>query len=280
MPKGLYTSHYAGTGVFSELFQAYVWAYSRPQVFGVEHLPESGAWLLVANHSSHADTAVLYAAVPRRMRGRLLAAAAQDYFFTGGLRQTMVRALFNGVPVERDGQSNRDPLRHVVRALREGYGVLLFPEGTRSVNGEIGRFRSGIGRLIALFPEVPVVPAYLDGTADMMPKGRPIPTPGRVTVTFGAPLHLPADPHDPLSWRAAAEQVREAVVALSLPPEADAPDAPAAESEVVPEEPEPPATEAPPPASSAHAEPPPPGLRERLARALRSLRPVEDEPTA
>jgi 1-acyl-sn-glycerol-3-phosphate acyltransferase len=275
MPKGLYPSHYAGSGVFSELFQAYVWAYSRPRVHGLEHLPETGAWLLVANHSSHADTAVLYAAVPRRMRGRLLAAAAQDYFFTGGLRQTMVRALFNGVPVERAGQSNRDPLRHVIRALREGYGVLLFPEGTRSVNGEIGRFRSGIGRLIALFPGVPVVPAYLEGTADMMPKGRFIPVPGRVTITFGAPLFLAADANDPLSWRAAAEQVREAVLALSLPPATDVADTVAltTEPEVAPE----------PPAETPLAPEPPPEperLRERIGRALRSLRAVRDEPTA
>jgi 1-acyl-sn-glycerol-3-phosphate acyltransferase len=195
-----------------------VWLYSRPQVRGVEHLPQEGAWLLVANHASHVDTGVLYAAVPRRLRRRLLAAAAQDYFFTGGLRQTMVRTLFNGIPVDRDGQSGRDPLRHVIRALREGYGVLLFPEGTRSTTGKIGRFRSGVGRLIATFPEVPVIPAYLEGTADMMPKGRPLPVPGSVKVTFGPPLFLTADPESISTWRHAAEQVREAVVALSLPP--------------------------------------------------------------
>ena len=99
MPKGLYASHPPGTGLISELFETYVWLYSRPRIQGLEHLPTAGAWLLVANHASHVDTAVLYIAVPRRLRRRLLAAAAQDYFFTGGLRQTMVRTLFNGTLV-------------------------------------------------------------------------------------------------------------------------------------------------------------------------------------
>lgn len=275
MPKGLYTYHPPGTGLISELFETYVWLYSRPRIQGVEHLPQEGAWLLVANHASHVDTAVLYVAVPRRLRRRLLAAAAQDYFFTGGLRQTMVRTLFNGIPVERDGQGQRDPLRHVVRALREGYGVLLFPEGTRSTTGEIGRFRRGVGRLVALFPDVPVVPAYLAGTADMMPKGRPIPVPGRVTVTFGPPLRLSADPADPASWRLAAAQLREAVIALSQTPAADEPPAadPPAGAPSGADDPAP----APTPADEAlPAEAPPPGgdsawlpLRQRVARRLR-----------
>jgi 1-acyl-sn-glycerol-3-phosphate acyltransferase len=215
MPKGLYHTHHAGAGPITELFRTFVWLYGRPTVFGAERLPAGGAWILAANHASHVDTAVVYSVVPRRLRRRLLAAAAQDYFFTGGLRQISVRMLFNAIPVERDGQSGHDPLRHVIRALREGYGVLLFPEGTRSTNGEIGRFRSGIGRLGALFPEVPVVPCYLAGTAEMMPKGRALPVPGHVTVRFGEPLYLAGDPDSSASWRDSAARVREAVVALA-----------------------------------------------------------------
>jgi 1-acyl-sn-glycerol-3-phosphate acyltransferase len=260
MPRGLYTSHQPASGPISELFQAYVWLYSRPRVRGLEYLPREGAWLLVANHASHVDTAVLYAVIPRRQRRRLLAAAAQDYFFTGGLRQRMVRTLFNGIPVERDGQSERDPLRHVIRALREGYGVLLFPEGTRSTSGQIGRFRSGVGRLVGLFPGLPVVPAYLEGTADMMPKGRPVPRPGSVSVTFGPPLFLSADPHDHLSWREAAAQAREAVVAISAAQEA--PEQPAA--------PLPPLVLPPSPAEEENVDARP--LRARVVRRLRSLR--------
>src|SRR5256885_17031974 len=78
------------------------------------------------------------------MRRRVVAAAAQDYFFDNGLRQFASRMLFNTIPVPRTAFGSSDPLRHVVRALREGYGVLLFPEGTRSQNGELGPFRGGV----------------------------------------------------------------------------------------------------------------------------------------
>src|SRR5262245_7685133 len=155
----LYTSHQRSAGLISGIFRQIVAFYLRPQVSGTEHLPVQGAFILAANHASHADSAVIYAAIPRALRPRLLAAAAQDYFFEGGLRQYLARALFNAIPVDREGVQRRDPLRHVVRALREGYGVLIYPEGTRSLTGKIGPFRSGIGRLIAQFPDMPVIPA-------------------------------------------------------------------------------------------------------------------------
>jgi 1-acyl-sn-glycerol-3-phosphate acyltransferase len=218
----LYTSHQRGSGVLSGILWQAVALYLRPQVSGAAHLPAQGAFILAANHASHADSAVIYAAVPRALRSRLLAAAAQDYFFEGGLRQYVARALFNAIPVDRESAKRRDPLRHVVRALREGYGVLIYPEGTRSLSGEIGPFRSGIGRLIAQFPDALVIPTLLEGTSEVMPKGRSVPLPRRVRVTFGAPLRLQADRAQRATWQTAANQVREAVVAL----QAAAPDDP------------------------------------------------------
>jgi 1-acyl-sn-glycerol-3-phosphate acyltransferase len=210
----LYTSHQRGAALVSDLFELFVSLYIRPQVSGVAHLPTAGAFLLAANHNSHADTAVIFSAVPRRLRHRLLAAAAQDYFFDGGLRQRAARALFNAIPVDRETAKRRDPLRHVVRALREGYGVLIYPEGTRSRNGQLGPFRSGIGRLIAQFPAAPVIPTLVEGTDQVMPKGRQVPVPARVRVTFGAPLYPSSDIEKKATWQAAAAQVRAAIVEM------------------------------------------------------------------
>jgi 1-acyl-sn-glycerol-3-phosphate acyltransferase len=223
----LYTSHQRGSGLLSDLFEFFVGLYVRPRVIGAEHLPTAGAYLLAANHNSHADTAVIFSAVPRRLRHRLLAAAAQDYFFVGGLRQRAARTLFNAIPVERE-TTRRDPLRHVVRALREGYGVLIYPEGTRSRNGRIGSFRSGIGRLIAQFPNVPVIPTLVEGTDQVMPKGRSVPVPRSVKVTFGAPLFLQAELGKKPTWQAAANQVREVLVEMRPAQEADRGDSPPA----------------------------------------------------
>ncbi|MBC8159809.1 MAG: 1-acyl-sn-glycerol-3-phosphate acyltransferase [Roseiflexaceae bacterium] len=214
---GLYTSRHpaARIKIPVRLFNAFVHLYTRLRVEGIENVPESGPFLLVANHSSHADTACLYAALPAGMRQHVVAAAASDYFFDGGRMQTISRVLFNTIPVARKPKPGVDPLRHVVRALREDYGVVLYPEGTRSTNGEIGPFRSGVGKLLAEFPGLPVVPVLLEGTDKVMPKNRAFPRPHQVVVHFGQPLtHLHAIPGEKQSWRAVASELREAVVAL------------------------------------------------------------------
>jgi 1-acyl-sn-glycerol-3-phosphate acyltransferase len=194
---------------------AFVRTYCRLQVDGIEHLPRTGAFLLAANHSSHADTAVVYATMPPEMRRRVVAAAARDYFFNNGVRQVVARVLFNTIPVTREGVSGGDPLRHAVRALREGYGLLLFPEGTRSVDGDVRPFRVGIGRLIAQFPGLPVIPVAIIGTDRVLPKNAILPLPHPVRVRFGAPLcNLSPTLADKSSWRAAAQEVRQAVIDL------------------------------------------------------------------
>jgi 1-acyl-sn-glycerol-3-phosphate acyltransferase len=214
---GLYTSRHpiARLELVSRPFLAFVRFYCRLRVDGLDHIPQSGAFILAANHSSHADTAVIFAALARPMRKRVVAAAAQDYFFDNGLRQFASRVLFNTIPVPRSSFGSIDPLRHVIRALREGYGVLLFPEGTRSQSGELGPFRSGIGRLAAEFPRVPIIPVWLEGTARVLPKKASIPRPVSVRARFGpAVQHTPARVDDKASWRAAATQVREALIRL------------------------------------------------------------------
>jgi 1-acyl-sn-glycerol-3-phosphate acyltransferase len=214
---GLYTSRHpiARLELVSRPFLAFVRFYCRLRVVGLQHITQAGALILAVNHSSHADTAVIFAALERPMRKRVVAAAAQDYFFDNGLRQFASRLLFNTIPVPRNAFGSLDPLRHVIRALREGYGVLLFPEGTRSQDGQLGPFRGGIGRLMAEFPKVPVIPVWLEGTARVLPKKASIPRPVRVYARFGAPVeHVLARLDDKTSWRAAATQVREAVKRL------------------------------------------------------------------
>jgi 1-acyl-sn-glycerol-3-phosphate acyltransferase len=209
----LYESHYPATPLMRSLFQGFVRMYVRPKISGVEHIPTTGPWILASNHTSHADTAVLFTCVPRKIQNRLHAVAAQDYFFVGGLRQHTARILFNSIPIERDSPGRRNPLRHASRALREGYGVIIYPEGTRSKDGNIGPFRAGIGRLIHQHPGTPIIPALLEGTNDVMPKGNFIPIPRTVRVSFGEPLLLSADAKR-ASWQAVADTVRAAVLSL------------------------------------------------------------------
>ncbi len=218
---GIYTSRHpiARLGLFNRLFLGFVRLYCRLGVEGLEHVPRGGGFVLVANHSSHVDTAVIFAALPASMHRRVAAAAAQDYFFDDGLRQCVSRILFNVIPVPRNVVSGKDPLRHVVRAIREGYGVLLFPEGTRNRSGELGPFQSGIGRLAAEFPDAPIVPVWIEGTARVLPKNALVPRPARVHVRFGPPVeHTPAGlgrSERRTTWRLVANEVRDAVAQLS-----------------------------------------------------------------
>ena len=210
----LYRSRHIATYFVPALFRTFVRMYVRPHVEGAENLPTKGSFIIVANHNSRADTAVIYTALPRHARKRFVAAAAQDYFFQGGPWQFFSRVLFNAIPIARDRRGGQDPLRHASRALREGYALLLFPEGTRSKDGTIGPFFSGIGRLIADFPGTPVVPTYLSGTTRVMPKGKVMPRPFKVSVRFGTPILVKAHPKFRATWKSAAEEVREAVIQL------------------------------------------------------------------
>ncbi|PDW00505.1 lysophospholipid acyltransferase family protein [Candidatus Viridilinea mediisalina] len=210
----LYKSRYRGSRILPALFNAFVRTYTRLKVEGAEQLPQEGSFIIAANHQSHADTAVIFAAVPKLMRKRFVAAAAQDYFFQGGPPQYLSRVWFNAIPIARDRRGGMDPLRHLGRALREGYVVMMFPEGTRSTSGTLGPFRAGIGKLIAEFPGTPVVPTWVGGTARILPKGVFIPRPFRARVRFGAPLQIKAHPKFRATWQSAADEIREAILQL------------------------------------------------------------------
>jgi 1-acyl-sn-glycerol-3-phosphate acyltransferase len=210
----LYKSQHATARFIPGLFVRFTQLYARLQVEGSEHLPTEGPLLLAANHQSHADTAVVFAALPKEVRDRFVAAAAQDYFFQGGPQQYFSRVLFNAIPIARDRRGGQDPLRHLSRALREGYALLMYPEGTRSKDGKLQIFRPGIGRLIAEFPGTPVVPVYIGGTTKVMPKGALVPRPAKVTVRFGEPMLPKAHPRFRATWQSAADEVREAILHL------------------------------------------------------------------
>ncbi|MFV9506705.1 MAG: lysophospholipid acyltransferase family protein [Oscillochloridaceae bacterium umkhey_bin13] len=210
----LYRSRHLSARFLPNLFVRFVQVYVRPKVSGREHLPEDGPFIIAANHQSHADTAVIFASVSSVIRERFVAAAAQDYFFQGGPQQYVSRVLFNAIPIARDRRGGLDPLRHLSRALREGYALMMFPEGTRNKDGTLGPFRAGIGKLLAEFPGTPVIPTWVGGTTKVMPKGKFIPRPRQVTVRFGEPLLIKAHPRFRATWQSAADEIREAILHL------------------------------------------------------------------
>ena len=169
-------SWYATTG--RELFHRLVLEplmefYLRRRSTGREAIADvKGPVILVANHRSHVDTPVILAALPRRLRRRTVVAAAADYFYRYKLVALLVSFIFNTVPMDRKGGgTDKKATDHVDRLLDSGWSLLLYPEGTRSRNGDPGRVRRGAA-VLAERHNLPIVPILVSGTRDAMPPGR------------------------------------------------------------------------------------------------------------
>jgi 1-acyl-sn-glycerol-3-phosphate acyltransferase len=160
----------------------------RFRVRGRENLPAGGeSFVMVANHSSHLDALCLLAALPMNRIHTAYPAAAADYFFRNVPLGALSGLFINAMPFSRKGKVRQtlDACRQILAG--EGNVLILFPEGTRTISGAMGRFKGGVGELVAGTP-VPVVPCYLDGAFDAWPKGRIIPLPRRLTLRIGRPM--------------------------------------------------------------------------------------------
>lgn len=162
------------------------------KVEGIDNLQGIGPYIFAANHASHLDAPVVLAALPLRLRLRLRVAAAADYFFTNRWKGMLVRSLINAFPFERKGPACGESLAYTAQLLKEGKCILLFPEGTRSKDGQMQLFRTGVARL-AVAGRAPVVPIGIEGTHQALPKGATLPRRRTVTLRFGKPLHFTPD---------------------------------------------------------------------------------------
>ena len=148
----------------------------------------TGPAVVVANHASHADTAALLAALPPRSAP--VFAAASDYWFDVPVRRALVSSVVAALPVPRGSDGAYAAVRRAAApVLASGGLVVLYPEGTRSTGGSIGDFQPGALRL-AREAGVPLVPAALVGTADVLPKHGRL-RPGPAEVRFAAPVPVP-----------------------------------------------------------------------------------------
>jgi 1-acyl-sn-glycerol-3-phosphate acyltransferase len=174
-----------GCALFQAFCHTFFRVYSPLTVEGCDHLPEE-PFLLCSNHTSHADSAALMTASGRSFRDFALLAAS-DYFFDSRSVRWAVSPLMNVIPIERrpGPKSLAASLAACRRFVKQtGGSLILYPEGTRSPDGEMQAFRAGAG-LFALELGMPVIPAYVEGTHHILPKGSWVPRFGRVTVRFG-----------------------------------------------------------------------------------------------
>lgn len=175
---------YASRLIANLLLRFSMQTFFRFRVRGRRHLAEPGSRIIVCNHTSHLDTLCLMAAIPVARIHKTYPAAASDYFFTDFTRTAFSSVLVNALPFDRH-RGGKKSLERCVRVLRQpGMSLILFPEGTRTTNGEVARFRSGVARL-ARATGLPVVPCHLAGGYECWPKGRWLPRPGRLELHVG-----------------------------------------------------------------------------------------------
>ena len=193
------------------------------KVEGLEHLRDlEGPVVFAANHQSHLDTPAIMTALPARWRYRLAPAMAKEFFkahfnpaqfsrgawFTNSLNYYLSCQFFNAFPLPQREAGTRQTLRYIGEVLGDGYSVLIFPEGKRTMTGEIGRFMPGVGMIGARL-DVPVVPVRLEGLDTVLHQKMKFPTRGPVRVAFGAPIRLSGE-----DYGALAKRVEEAVRGL------------------------------------------------------------------
>jgi len=157
-----------------------------------------------ANHSSHADFATIWAALPADVRARTRPVAAADYWQRSRLRRYLAAEVFRAVLIDRagGGPAATEPM---VAALRGGDSLIIFPEGTRGDGRVIAPFRSGLYHLAMAVPEAELIPVRLVNLNRVLPKGETIPVPVIARLTFGQPLALqPGESKDSLLERAHA----------------------------------------------------------------------------
>lgn len=174
------------TGIYRNYFSL--------KCYGLEHIPQDKPYIIMPNHTSHLDTLTVITALGAKAY-RLWTLAARDYWFATRLQGWFAGTCLNALPIEREGNFTEflQDLRAANAVMSENNGLLIFPEGTRSLDGELQPFKPGVLSLLIYTPNVPVIPAYIEGTFHALPKGRNFPQKHPVRIVFGEPFTFPPE---------------------------------------------------------------------------------------
>ncbi len=172
--------------------------------------PKAEQRIYFANHQSHVDLVLIWAALPTELRSTTRPIAAKDYWTSSRFKKWLTSAVFNAVYVDRVRTGEQDPLEPLAEALANGDSIILFPEGTRGHLPEPQPFKAGLYNLAVQFPHVVLVPTWIHNVQRVMPKGEVIPVPVLCSVTFGTPMQV--EPGE--ERRAFLDRARANVIAL------------------------------------------------------------------
>ena len=174
-----------------EVMAAFTKVFTGVVAYWVGCGPENKQRVYFANHVSHFDFLLLWAALPKTVRDTTIPAAAACYWGKNRLRQWFAEDVFNAVLVERENVTRaNNPIPKLAAKLDSADSLIIFPEGGRGRSPEIREFKGGIYHLAKARPGVEFVPCYIDNAYRVLPKGEFMPLPILCSVTIGAPLRL------------------------------------------------------------------------------------------
>ena len=147
-----------------------------------------------ANHTSHLDAMVIWAALPPAVREKTRIVAAKDYWDADLFRRYISRSILKAVLIERENVSLKNtPIQVMAKEMEDQYSLILFPEGGRSQDGTLGEFKSGLYYLCRRRPDLELIPIYLNNMNGILPRGKALPVPMLSRVIFGPPMWLEMD---------------------------------------------------------------------------------------
>jgi 1-acyl-sn-glycerol-3-phosphate acyltransferase len=196
--------------VVDELERPLLKVLASPEVEGDDRLAAvKGPVIFAANHASHIDTFLVLTSLPDRFRHKTVVAAGADYFFDTRLKAHASAFLIGAIPIDRTKISRRSA-DLPAELLRDGWNLVIFPEGGRSPDGW-GHEHKGGAAYLAGRTDAPVVPIHLQGTRKVLKRGQSLPKRASTKVTFGSPMR----PHDGESSRAFALRIERAIEVLA-----------------------------------------------------------------
>jgi 1-acyl-sn-glycerol-3-phosphate acyltransferase len=171
---------------------------TRKSVRFLERIDDARQRIFFANHTSHLDFILIWSSLPRHVRERTRPVARRDYWERSRFRRYYVRKVFNAVLIDRDSDTvggafdrrGREAVEQMLEGLGDEYSLILFPEGTRGSGESIAQFRSGLYYLCRKRPDVELVPVRIHGAHKVLPKGRNVPRPQEIDLTFGASMRF------------------------------------------------------------------------------------------
>ena len=153
--------------------------------------PDTCQRIYFANHTSHLDALIIWASLPQSVREVTRPVAAKDYWSRGIFRRWLAEQVFDAILIDRTAiKVHQSPVDLMLREIGSTRSLIVFPEGSRSITGDLGEFKSGLYYLAKKRPDIELLPVHIDNLNRILPRGEFLPVPLLSCISFGPPMWL------------------------------------------------------------------------------------------